>query len=177
MIGLILALALASIILLMINIYTGASNHQLEDINQTLSNQAFKREQELELIRGELKEAKEELEALVAKRLPKLTRLEFDKVFPVEQGLVKNIAFTTIGKSDKQEYEYKLVFENNAPIPAKTVVTIYFFSEFGVQVGSTKKYESKELEPEERSSLSSTLELFMDEKPYYFHVNSVRVEN
>lgn len=169
--------ALVAIILLIINISTAVRNHQLEEINRFQSNEVFKQGQELKLVRGQLKEAIEELEALVAKRLPKLTKLAFDTVFPIEQGLVKNIVFTTIGKGGKRKYEYKLVLENNTLMDVKPVVTIYFFSEFGVQVGSAKVPEFKELEPEERSSFSSTLDIFMDEEPYYFYVNERIVEN
>lgn len=126
-----LALGLETLILLFALIAVAASKNQQEEIvqiNEDLTTQLAQTQPELERLKGELN-------ALIQAKLPNLTKLELDKVIPIEKNGVKNVNFTVTGTSLKKQYEYKLTFENRSLTPIFPMVDIVLFNRTGIQVG------------------------------------------
>ncbi len=120
--------------------------------------------------RSELAHAERQLEAAVQGRFPQLRRLEFDKVLPVHEGYVKNILFTLLKKPNKQNYEYKIVMENDTDFKTEPVVKILMFDNLGVQLGVDEVPHKQPLLRGEIRSYSSVIELLVPGEPAYFYV-------
>ena len=112
--------------------------NSLSNTNDLLTFRLQENEQKLIKMRIELRETQRQLEAAVEGRFPQLRRLEFDKVLPLHEGLVQNILFTLIKKSDNNRYEYKLVMENDTGSMSTPEVKVLLFGRLGVQLGTNE---------------------------------------
>ncbi|WP_145986584.1 hypothetical protein [Methylocaldum marinum] len=136
-----------------------------------------KQSQELQRLQPEVEKLRTELAALTASRLPNLTKLEFDKVIPLDLGYVKNIVFTVAGKDSDKHYEYKIVMHNSELTLIHPEVDILFFDRVGIQVGLSRIGFHEDgtpnldmLERGEVRSFSAMVDLMDDANPEYFRV-------
>ena len=173
----IIALSIASfsmfIALLVLSVKLNDSRRELADVSFIERKQA----RELERLRPRVAELEQEVSALVESRLPHLTQLEFDKVFPVDQEYVKNIVFSLAGKGGIRNYEYKLVMENRAFHSIQPHVQVLIFDRNGIQIGLSElgvnedgKFTQPMLEHEEIRSHVDEIVLSEDATPEYFMV-------
>ena len=173
----IIALSIASfsmfIALLVLSVKLNDSRRELADVSFLERKQA----RELERLRPRVAELEQEVSALVESRLPHLTQLEFDKVFPVDQEYVKNIVFSLAGKGGIRNYEYKLVMENRAFHSIQPHVQVLIFDRNGIQIGLSElgvnedgKFTQPMLEHEEIRSHVDEIVLSEDATPEYFMV-------
>lgn len=132
---------------------------------------------ELQALKPEVEKLRADIAALTTSRLPNLTKLEFDKVIPLDLGYVKNIVFTVAGKNSDKHYEYKIVMHNTDLTLIHPEVDILFFDRVGVQVGVSKIGFHQDgtpnldmLERGEVRSFSSVIDLTGDADPEYFRV-------
>ena len=89
---------------------------------------------------------------------------------PLHEGLVQNILFTLIKKSDNNRYEYKLVMENDTGSMSTPEVKALLFGRLGVQLGANEVPKQEPLLRGETRSYSSTVDLAVPGDPYYFYV-------
>ncbi|MBP1149249.1 MULTISPECIES: hypothetical protein [Methylocaldum] len=132
---------------------------------------------ELQALKPEVEKLRADIAALTTSRLPNLTKLEFDKVIPLDLGYVKNIVFTVAGKNSDKHYEYKIVMHNTDLTLIHPEVDVLFFDRVGVQVGVSKIGFHQDgtpnldmLERGEVRSFSSMVDLTGDADPEYFRV-------
>lgn len=160
-------------------LFFGIRVYSLNKENESLRENLKYSEKELNLLKPEVLQLREDLKALVENRIPRLKKLEYDKVIPLDAEYLKNIVFTLTKDGQKQYYEYKLVMENNTPFVIWPELKIYFFDELGIQVGVEEIGTSKEtLSAEGKHSLgsgevrshSSRISLSEDEAPVYFMI-------
>lgn len=170
---LMMAVAMETLILvfMLVNLSVQAKeNTELVVENKKLS-------MDLAQARPELEKLRAEVDSLVAGRLPHLTRLEFDKVIPVEKNYVKNLLFTLAGTSKEHRYEYKIVMHNSGLLAVHPLVDVLFFDRVGMQIGVSRLGVREDgtltldmLERGEIRSFTGTVETVEDEKPEYFLV-------
>jgi len=146
-----------------------------ENLDLTVSEK--RQAQELQALRPEVEKLRADMAALTASRLPNLTKLEFDKVIPLDLGYVKNIVFTVAGKDSDRHYEYKIVTHNSGLSLIHPKVDILFFDRAGIQVGLSKIGFHQDgtpnldmLERGEVRSFSSRVDLADDANPEYFRI-------
>lgn len=170
---LMLGLALETVLLMFLIVNVG----MLEKENSELATLEKQQSQEISQATPELEKLRKEIAALVEDRLPNLTKLEFDKVVPLDKGYVKNVVFTLAGTNDEKHYEYKLVLHNNSLSPVHPQVDILFFNRVGIQVGLSQIGIRKDgtptldvIERGEIRSFSSALDLDDGVAPEYFMV-------
>ena len=153
---------------------------RLNNCGRELADATFlERKQTRKLTRLEPRVAQLEQEnaALVESRLPHLTQLQFDKVFAVDSGYVKNIVFSLAGKGDLRVYEYKLLMENRDFSTIQPHVQVLLFDRNGMQIGLSElgvdqdgKFTQPMLEHEEIRSHVDEIPLSDDVTPEYFLV-------
>lgn len=131
----------------------------------------------LSMLEPRIDQLEQENAALVESRLPHLNQLEFDRVFPVDQGYVKNIVFSLAGKGVIKNYEYKLVMENRDFASVQPQVQVILFDRNGIQIGLSElgadedgKFTQPLLEHEEIRSHVDEIQLSDDLAPKYFMV-------
>jgi len=146
-----------------------------ENLDLTIAEK--KQAQELEALKPEVEKLRVEIAALTTSRLPNLTKLEFDKVIPLDLDYVKNIVFTVAGKDSDKHYEYKIVMHNSDLSLIHPEVDILFFDRVGIQVGLSKIGFHQDgtpnldmLERGEVRSFSSKVDLADDANPEYFRI-------
>jgi len=169
-IPLIMVLAGLSLLAVVLILFGVIKINSLNSTNDLLTFRLQENEQKLIKMRIELRETQRQLEAAVEGRFPQLRRLEFDKVLPLHEGLVQNILFTLIKKSDNNRYEYKLVMENDTESMSTPEVKVLLFGRLGVQLGTNEVPKQEPLLRGETRSYSSTVGLAVPGDPYYFYV-------
>jgi hypothetical protein len=166
----ILALAGLSLLAVVLMLFGVIKINSLNNTNDLLTFRLQENEEKLINMGIELREAQRQLEAAVGGRFPQLRRLEFDKVLPLHEGLVQNIVFTLIKKSDKNLYEYKLVMGNDTGSLSTPEVKVLLFGQLGVQLGTDELPKQEPLLRGETRSYSSIIDLAVPGEPYYFYV-------
>ncbi len=116
----------------------GTQVYTLDRQNQTLRSSLAQAEEELLRVAPELQKLRVDLDELIRGKLPRLRKLEYDRVLPLDDQYLKNITFTEIMNRDSRGYEYKLVVQNNTNAPLWPEVQLLIFNEIGIQVGSAE---------------------------------------
>ena len=118
-----------------------------------------------------------ELHEMVEGRLPgELRPIEFDQVISLERGLLKNILFTAIRRSNSEGYEYRLLVENRLDQRVQPRIRILVFDRLGIQIGQADIQDSADWEhiasvglaSGESQSFSGAIDLLIERKPAYF---------
>ena len=135
-------LFLVVLVLVLIDFFTalllGTQVYTLNRQNQTLRSSLAQTEEELHRVTPELQKLRGDLDELVRGKLPRLRKLEYDRVLPLDDQYLKNIIFTEIMNRDSRGHEYKLVVQNNTGAPLWPEVQLLLFNEQGIQVGSAE---------------------------------------
>ena len=150
-------------------VYSGSRIESLSTQVDTVQKQLFLKNTELDELKSNLSQSKNQLEDLIKGRLPSVIKLVPDKVLAVNSEFIKNIVFTVVTPDGSRQYEYKLVVENPTH---KTIVPkfrLLIFDKYGVQIGIDQVLTADELAPGESRSYSSRVDFFMKEEPAYFH--------
>ncbi len=171
--GLSFALLVTLVILFISFVYSGSRIESLSNQVNTVQKQLFLKETELEELKSNLGQSKNQLEELIKGRLPSVMKLVPDKVLAVNSDFIKNIVFTVVTPDGSKQYEYKLVVDNSTH---KTIVPkfrLLIFDKYGVQIGIDQVLTADELAPGESRSYSSRVDFFMKEEPAYFQVSSM----
>ena len=113
-----------------------------------------------------LSELERENAALVESRLPHLNKLEFDRVFSIDQSYVKNIVFSLAGKGVAKNYEYKIVMENREFASLRPQVQVILFDRNGIQIGVS------ELGVDEQGQVSQPL---LEHEEIRSHVDEIQL--
>ncbi len=144
--------------------------HSLSTTNDMLQVRLEEDEARLAEANSELLRGQRELQAVVENRFPQLHRLEFDKVLPLHNEYVKNIAFTLIKNSNEHGYEYKIVMDNNTNRRIVPEIKVLLFDRLGVQLGMDEIPKQDVLSYGETRSYSSLIDLIVPGEPHYFYV-------
>ncbi len=175
-----IALGLCLIVIFFLSLYFGIQLYSLGKENQTLRINLAASQEELRLLRPEVKRLTEQLKDAVQGRIPSLRELRYDEVIPINKGHVKNILFNQLVKGNNTEFEYKLLFENTTSFVVWPQVAIYLFDDVGMQVGSAEiglggpdqdnvqGFES--VGSNEIRSFSDTVPITLERTPAYFLV-------
>lgn len=135
-------LFLLMLTLVLIDFFTalllGTQVYTLDRQNQTLRSSLAQAEEELLRVAPELQKLRVDLDELIRGKLPRLRKLEYDRVLPLDDQYLKNITFTEIMNRGSQGHEYKLVVQNNTNAPLWPEVQLLIFNELGIQVGSAE---------------------------------------
>lgn len=158
--------------LVMLSVYLFGALARYGSENSAQRSALEKGESELRDARAEVKKIRAEMAALVKQRLPHIKALEFDKVLPVNQAYVRNVLFTETHSGDKVSYEYTIILENIDSPPAVPTVRVLLFDRSGVQIGGAAVDGVGMLRPGDRETFSGDVDVFIDAKPEYFHVDS-----
>lgn len=116
----------------------GAQVYTLGRQNQTLRSNLAQTEEELRQVTPELQKLRADLDELIRGKLPRLRKLDYDRVLPLDEGYLKNITFTEIVSRNSRSHEYKLVVQNNTRGPLWPEVQLLIFNELGIQVGGAE---------------------------------------
>ena len=134
----------------------------------------------------ELETVKEERDLLVQKRIPGLIPMLYDEAITIDNEFVRNIIFTLAKSGKKNIYEYRLVLQNNTLTITRPKAEIILFNHIGIQVGmaqiqqidATTEIEGRAaLDPGEVRSYTAAINLIRDEKPSYFMLNILEMNN
>ncbi|HYE37724.1 hypothetical protein [Methylocaldum sp.] len=168
-----IALVIETAVLLILFIQLTVNEQENLDLTVAEKKQA----QELQALKPEVEKLRADIAALTVSRLPNLTKLEFDKVIPLDLDYVKNIVFTVAGKDSDKHYEYKIVTHNSGLSLIHPEVDILFFDRVGIQVGLSQIGFHQDgtpnldmLERGEVRSFSSKVDLTDDSNPEYFRI-------
>lgn len=135
-------LFLLVLVLVLIDFFTalllGTQVYTLNRQNQTLRSSLVQTEEELHRVTPELQKLRVDLDALIRGKLPRLRKLEYDRVLPLDDQYLKNITFTEIVNRDNRSHEYKLVVQNNTDAPLWPEIQLLIFNELGIQIGSAE---------------------------------------
>lgn len=164
-------LALAVFLLVVVSITLGGRVTALSNANRDLTEELFKHEQDIKLLRPRLEASERELTMLMEGRLPNLHSLIPDQVIPVQEQYIKNIVFTVVNRGDEKTYEYKLVMDNSAHQRIQPRFRVLVFDRMGVQVGGDEVELAEALGAGESRSHASTLDVFMNSQPRYFAID------
>jgi hypothetical protein len=135
---------------------------------------------EIVKLRSTVEEQKASIESFVLGRLPGLTDLRFDRVFEVDHPYVRNITFTNVRTDKSNEYEFRIVLENDSSstMIATPVIDVILFDKLGLETNRRKlsngsgmnviKIES--LRPGDVRSYVDSFIVLADAKPAYFLV-------
>ena len=165
-----MVVAVLTLLLAVLTVFGAIKMNSLSNTNDLLTVRLEESEHNLIETRKKLGQTERQLEAAVEGRFPQLRRLEFDKVLPLHKGMVKNILFTLITKSDNNRYEYKIVMDNDSNSMAAPEVKVLLFGELGVQLGMDEVAKQESLLRGETRSYSSIIDLAVPGEPYYFYV-------
>ena len=168
-----LALVVAIVVMFISFVYAGARIEELSSRAGSIQKQLLLREKEIEELKADLEQSKNELQELIKGRLPSVLKLEPDEVLEVKNDLVKNIVFTVINHDGSRQYEYKLVAENHSSKSIVPKFRLMLFDKYGVQIGIDQVLNGEELAPGESRSYSSNVDFFMTEEPAYFQISSL----
>lgn len=116
----------------------GAQVYTLNRQNQDLRGNLAQAEEELQRVTPEVQRLRNDLDALVRGKLPRLRKLEYDRVLALDDRYLKNITFTEIMSRDRRGHEYKLVVQNNSSAPLWPEIQLLIFNELGIQIGSAE---------------------------------------
>lgn len=135
-------LLLLVLVLVLLDFFTalllGSQVYTLNRQNQALRSRLAQTEEELHQVVPELQKLRTDLDGLIRGKLPRLRKLEYDQVLPLDDRYLKNITFTEIINRDSRGHEYKLVVQNNTRAPLWPEVQVLVFNELGIQVGNAE---------------------------------------
>lgn len=135
-------LLLSILILVLVNFFTalllGTQVYSLSRENQKLRANLARTEGDLRQTMPELERLRVDLDNLVRGKLPRLRKLQYDKVLALDEAYLKNIIFTEIINRDHRGHEYKLVVQNNTPAPLWPEIQLLVFNEVGIQIGAAE---------------------------------------
>lgn len=160
-------LGVGSVILVIYGVNVLSTYHQRAN---AMRDALIQKDEEIGRLRTEVDALQKKTKALTEQRLPHLRMLEFDKVMPIHDGYIRNVVFTRIRQDRRQQYEYKLVMENNSRSNVLPDVRVLVFDATGVQIGGAAFTDANGLSFGESRSRSALIEFFMDETPVYFHI-------
>ena len=135
-------LLLLVLALVLIDFFTalllGTQVYTLNRQNQTLRSSLAQTEEELLHVVPELQKLRTDLDELIRGKLPRLRKVEYDRVLPLDDQYLKNIIFTQVVNRDSRGHEYKLVVQNNTRSPLLPEIQLLIFNELGIQVGNAE---------------------------------------
>jgi len=170
------------VLLVLVEFFTGlllgTRLYTLDRQNQALRIELTQLQEGLRQSEPQVRQMRQDLDELVRGKLPRLRELEYDHVLPLNEGYLKNIAFTQVTSRDARGYEYKLVVQNNTRTLLWPEIRIYLFDAVGIQVGGAAigtqdptALKTSSLGVGEVRSYAGTLDLIdPDETPRYFLV-------
>ncbi len=135
-------LLLLILVLVLIDFFTalllGGQVYDLNRQNQALRSNLAQTEEELRQVVPELQKLRTDLDELIRGKLPRLRKLEYDRVLSLDDQYLKNITFTETVNRDSRGYEYKVVVQNNTRAPLWPEMRLLIFSELGIQIGNAE---------------------------------------
>lgn len=164
------ALSLSVVIIFFLILFFSIKFYSLSRENAELTRSMREAQRELEPLRKEVVQLREDLKALVEKRLPRMMPLEFDKVIALDERYVKNISFTLMKKDQEQSYEYKIVLQNDSLSTVEPDLRVYLFNRSGLQVGMSQIRGDASMGLGEVRSYTRVIETEPEEEPAYFMV-------
>lgn len=167
------ALLITLVILFISFVYSSSRIEALSTRADAVQKELFLKNKEVDEMKSNLAQSKNELEELIKGRLPSVMKLVPDKVLAVNKDLIKNIVFTVVKQDGSKHYEYKLVMENRNRTRIVPKFRLLIFDKYGVQIGLDQVLTSEELAPGESRSYSSRVDFFMKEEPAYFDVSGM----
>jgi len=167
-----LALLVTIVILIISSAYNSSRIEKLSTRASDTQEQLFLKEQEVDNLKAQLAQSKNELEKYIEGRIPSVMKLEPDQVLTVDKDIIKNIVFSVVTQNSSKVYEYKLVVENLSRENIVPKFRVLVFDKYGVQIGIDQVLNGEELAPGESRSFSSKVDFFMKNEPVYFQVSS-----
>jgi hypothetical protein len=133
---------------------------------------------QLQSLKAQLLEREAAVQAMVEKRIPGLSLLEYNKVIDVKAKYVRNIRFAQSGTPDAEAIEYHAILKNDTADLASPKVKIFLFDQFGIETGfatlktpdAADEASSDELQPGETRSYTGKMDVQRQAVPKYFLV-------
>ncbi len=166
-------LAVVSLILVVVSIYSSARISALNQNKHQLEYALKKTQNQLETLKPEMEEVKASLNELVNSRIPGLYKLETNKVMDVQSEQIKNIVFTVLKRSGKIYYKYLLVVENNSAKKLSPSFKVLLFNRDGIHVATHKVEDGTELTAGESRDYTSEIEFLFEAEPRYFYIDNL----
>lgn len=167
------ALALVSLVLVVVAIYSTVKISSLNVQNSDLKFQLSEKEEALSQLGPELDKVKNDLEILVQEKFPNLYELKVNKVLSINDKYIKNVVFNIIKHSNQLQYKYLLVVENDSPTKIKPSFRVLLFDQYGVHIATDEVHDSDDLNPGESRDYASQIEFFFDTQPRHFYINDI----
>jgi cell division protein FtsL len=131
---------------------------------------------QLQSLKAQLLEREAAVQAMVEKRIPGLSLLEYNKVIDVKDKYVRNIRFAQSGTADAKAIEYHTILKNDTADLGSPKVKIFLFDQFGIETGfatlqppdAADKAGSDELQPGETRSYTGKMDIQRQAVPKYF---------
>jgi hypothetical protein len=122
---------------------------------------------QLESLKARLLEREAAVQAMVEKRIPGLSLLEYNKVIGLNDKYVQNIRFAEAGTSNSRAIEYHVIVKNDTSDLVSPKVKIFLFDQFGIETGFAKLKSpdrtddgrSEELQPGETRSYTGRMDI------------------
>ena len=166
-------LAVVSLILVVVSIYSSARISALNQNKHQLEYALKKTQNQLETLKPEMEEVKASLNELVNSRIPGLYKLEVNKVMDVQSEQIKNIVFTLLKRSGKIYYKYLLVVENNSVKKLSPSFKVLLFNRNGIHIATHKVEDGTVLTVGESRDYTSEIEFLFEAEPRYFYIDNL----
>ena len=171
-----ISLAVMSLILVAVSIYSTVRISTLKQNKQQLALALGNAQDQLNVLGPELEAVKADLSELVNSRIPGLHELQTDKVMELSGGDIKNIMFTVVRRAQKNYYKYLLVVENNSDSKLNPSFKVLLFDSNGVHVATHKVEDSHMLAPGEIRDYTSEVDFLFEIQPHYFLIDDLTSE-
>lgn len=171
-----ISLAVMSLILVAVSIYSAVHISTLKQNKQQLELALGNAQDQLSVLGPELEKVKADLNELVNRRIPGLHELQTDKVMELPGGDIKNIMFTIVRRAQKNYYKYLLVVENNHDDKLIPSFKVLLFDRNGLHVATHKVEDSHMLAPGEIRDYTSEVDFLFETQPHYFYIDNLTSE-
>lgn len=180
-----LALGFSWLLIFFLVLFFSIQFYQLRQENRALRVALKDSEDAREPLAAEVERLRAATEDLLGGRLPGLREIVLDEVITLDQSYVKNILFSRISSVGEPEYEYRVVLENSAFFRVWPQVSIFFFDEFGIQLGTAEigavqvraVLDNSSLGPGEAQSFSGLVSFAESRPPRYFRLRLESLAN
>lgn len=171
------SLAVMSLVLVVVGVYSAVKISELNDVNRKLEYALRDMRDQMSGMEPELQRLQNELKSLVESRFPNLYELVTNQVLSIENDYIKNVVFTIIRQGNREDYKYLLVVENNTQVKIKPSFRVLLFDEFGVHIATDEVHDSHALSPGESRDYTSDIAFLIDTQPKHFYIDDITAQS
>ncbi len=174
-----LAVVLLAVVFTIIAVVSlfGYRLYSLNKDNSDLRSNLTNSQEEVRKLKADVEKFQKDLDALLKGQLPGLTKIDYDRVIPINQNYLNNISFNRVNNRNIRGYEFRVTMRNDTLSTIWPKIKINFFNKHGLQMNFIQVGVEKDsfmqvdtLNPgEERADPSPVVGLLENEElPTYF---------